>query len=366
MQLLGGLTPGAFCKTIWHQKPLLIRNAISNIRPLLSAKQLFALARREHVESRLVTVRGGKWQLDQGPFKTLPARSIAGWTLLVQGVNVHSDAVTELMKRFSFIDRARLDDVMISYATDGGGVGAHFDSYDVFLLQVSGKRRWRISEQKDLSLRKGLPLKILKNFKPTQEWVLEPGDMLYLPPHVAHEGVAMGADCMTYSIGFRSPSNEELISALLDDMQASMDLPGQFSNSQAMASSPRKSATLPLDFEAQLDALAAKAFPDREALHDFLGRHLTEAKPRTPFRRQNSRSRANDGGIKLANASRALVAKETFFLNGESWAMSGKDAKMLTTLAEKGALTQAQVKTASAALNELLAAWETQGWVLRN
>jgi 50S ribosomal protein L16 3-hydroxylase len=345
MQLLGGFTPGAFCKTIWHQKPLLIRKAISNIRPLLSAKQLFRLARREHVESRLVTVREGTWQLDQGPFKTLPARSIAGWTLLVQGVNVHSDAVTELMKRFSFIDRARLDDVMISYATDGGGVGAHFDSYDVFLLQVSGKRRWRISEQKDLSLRKGLPLKILKNFKPTQEWVLEPGDMLYLPPHVAHEGVAMGADCMTYSIGFRSPSNEELMSALLDDMQANMDLPEQFSNRQAQPSSPRKSATLP---------------------HDFVGRHLTELKPRTQFARKNSRSRANAGGIKLANASRALVAKGTFFLNGESWAMSGKDAKTLTLLAVTGTLTPTHLKAASTALRELLAVWETRGWVLQS
>ena len=136
------------------------------------------------------------------------------WTLLVQGVNLHDDRAHALMNRFRFIPDARLDDLMISYATDGGGVGAHFDSYDVFLLQVHGKRRWRIGAQRDLSLKPGLPLKVLQHFDAEEEWVLEPGDMLYLPPHIAHDGVAEG-ECMTASIGFRAPSTQELTGQFL-------------------------------------------------------------------------------------------------------------------------------------------------------
>ena len=136
------------------------------------------------------------------------------WTLLVQGVDLYDDRARALLDRFRFVPDARLDDLMISYATDGGGVGPHFDSYDVFLLQVKGKRRWRISAQKDLTLQAGLPLKVLQNFEPEEEWLLEPGDMLYLPPHIAHDGVAEG-ECMTCSIGFRAPSAGELTAQFL-------------------------------------------------------------------------------------------------------------------------------------------------------
>ena len=144
-----------------------------------------------------------------GPFGgSLPAVTRKAWTLLVQA-DLHVDAARALLDRFRFIPDARLDDLMISYATDGGGVGPHFDSYDVFLLQVEGRRRWRVGAQKDLSLQPDVPLKILENFEPSDEWVLEPGDMLYLPPHIAHDGVAEG-ECMTCSIGFRAPSAGEL------------------------------------------------------------------------------------------------------------------------------------------------------------
>lgn len=191
-------------RTHWQKKPLLIRQALSpdEMRALhfpLSPERVLALAARHDVESRLIAQSRGRWSFNHGPFdeRPLPSRKTRNWSVLVQGANLVEPAVEALMQRFRFIPDARLDDVMISFATDGGGVGPHFDSYDVFLLQAHGKRRWRISAQEDLTLIPDLPLKILANFRPEEEFVLEPGDMLYLPPHYAHDGVAEG-DCMTY------------------------------------------------------------------------------------------------------------------------------------------------------------------------
>ena len=152
-----------------------------------------------------------------GPHAELPSTTKKQWTLLVQGVNLHHDGADALLRQFNFLPDARLDDVMISYASDGGGVGPHLDSYDVFLLQAEGTRRWRIGAQKDLTLQKGVPLKILQRFTPDQEFDLQPGDMLYLPPNYAHEGIAVG-ECMTYSIGFRAPSFQELGESFLQFM----------------------------------------------------------------------------------------------------------------------------------------------------
>ena len=215
-RLLGNLTPSQFMRRYWQKKPLLIRQAIPNVEAPLSRDELFELADQDEVEARLITHFRNKWQLEHGPFAPdeLPSVKQRAWTLLVQGVDLHDDRARALLDRFRFVPDARLDDLMISYATDGGGVGPHFDSYDVFLLQVHGKRRWRISAQRDLSLRPGVPLKVLQHFEPEEEWVLEPGDMLYLPPHIAHDGVAEG-ECMTCSIGFRAPSASELTAQFL-------------------------------------------------------------------------------------------------------------------------------------------------------
>ena len=215
LDLLGGLSPAGFMRRHWQRQPLLIRQAIPGIRPALTIPAVRKLARRDDVESRLIWREDGQWQMEPGPFARLPKASEREWTLLVQGLEQHDDWAAALMQRFRFIPDARLDDIMVSVATDGGGVGPHFDSYDVFLLQAVGTRRWRISQQDDLTLAPGLPLKILRNFQPEQEYVLEPGDMLYLPPHVAHDGVAQG-DCMTISIGFRSPDRATLARGMLE------------------------------------------------------------------------------------------------------------------------------------------------------
>ena len=180
LPLLGGLTPAQFMTRHWQKKPLLVRQAIPGFRPLLAPGELFALAAREEVESRLVARDGKAWRLQRGPFarRALPSVRKPDWTLLVQGVDLHDRAAHELLHAFDFLPAARLDDLMISYATDGGGVGPHFDSYDVFLLQAQGRRRWRYGRQRDLALREGAPLKILERFEPEEEYVLEPGDML--------------------------------------------------------------------------------------------------------------------------------------------------------------------------------------------
>lgn len=180
LTLLGGLTPAQFLRDYWHKKPLLIRQAIPGLRPLLSRDALFDLVARDDVESRLITHFNRHWEMQHGPLTQLPSVTKKKWTMLAQGVNLHIDAADALLRQFNFIPDARMDDLMISYASDSGGVGPHYDSYDVFLLQVHGKRHWRIGAQKDLTLVEGMPLKILKHFKPQQEFVLEPGDMLYL------------------------------------------------------------------------------------------------------------------------------------------------------------------------------------------
>src|SRR6476661_7040471 len=182
--LLGGMTPARFMKRHWQKKPLLVRQAIPAFQPLLAPAELFALAAREEVESRLVIHEGTSWRLQRGPFarRAIPSTRRPDWTLLVQGVDLHLPAAHALLHGFSFVPAARLDDLMISYASDGGGVGPHFDSYDVFLLQVHGRRRWRIGRTTDTSLQPDVPLKILARFEPELEWLLEPGDMLYLPP----------------------------------------------------------------------------------------------------------------------------------------------------------------------------------------
>ena len=229
--LLGGMTATQFLRRHWQKKPLLVRQAIPGFAGLLSMDALCSLALRDDVESRLVLRQRGRWSLAHGPFRrsdlrALPAR---GWTLLVQGVNLHIAAGDALLRRFDFLPYARLDDLMVSFAAPGGGVGPHFDSYDVFLLQGAGRRRWRVGRQRVLTLEPGVPLKILARFLPERSWVLEPGDMLYLPPQVAHDGTAVDA-CTTCSIGFRAPSAQELAVAFLDWLRDRVALDGRYAD----------------------------------------------------------------------------------------------------------------------------------------
>ena len=220
LQLLGGITAREFMRDYWQKKPLLIRQAIPDFESPIDADELAGLALEEEVETRLVIEHGEHpWELRRGPcaedeFGKLPERE---WTLLVQAVDQFVPEVGELLENFRFLPSWRIDDVMISYAAPGGSVGPHFDNYDVFLLQGHGKRHWQIGQMCDSEspLLEHADLRILADFQATEEWTLEPGDMLYLPPRLAHCGVAVD-DCLTYSVGFRAPSAAEVLTHFTD------------------------------------------------------------------------------------------------------------------------------------------------------
>ena len=213
----GALTTDDFLATCWQKKPLLTRQAFPDFEPELDADDIAGLACDELAESRLVTGSYPEhdWKLRHGPFtdsdfSRLPA---ANWTLLVQDVEKHYPPLQDLVNRFSFLPRWRIDDLMVSVAGPGGSVGPHVDQYDVFLLQAAGTRRWQIAETFDPELLPDCELNVLRTFGPEQEWVLQPGDMLYLPPGIAHHGVALNPG-MTWSLGMRAPSGADILMAL--------------------------------------------------------------------------------------------------------------------------------------------------------
>jgi 50S ribosomal protein L16 3-hydroxylase len=367
LALLGGISPEAFMKRHWHKQPLLVRQAIPGFKALLTRAELLALAGQEDVESRLVTLqrRAGRehWSLQRGPFarRALPAFRTPEWTLLVQGVDLHSDAVHELMNRFRFVPDARLDDLMISYASEGGGVGPHFDNYDVFLLQAHGKRRWRIGRQADLSLKPDMPVKILANFRPEQEFVLEPGDMLYLPPHYAHDGVAEGGECMTYSIGFRSPKAGELAQELLQRLaEDAVEGVGEDYYRDARQPAVDAPAAMPAALERFARQAVQQALRDPLAMQRALGEAMSEPKPHVWFESgPRARGRA---AVVLDRRTRMLYDEHHVYINGESYRAAGKDALLMQRLANERRLSAAELARASAAARALLSDWCEDGW----
>lgn len=367
LTLLGELTPAQFLREYWHKKPCVIRQAIPNFKPLLSTEALFKLAAEDDVESRLITHFRQNWQMQNGPLAQLPDVSQKDWTLLVQGVNLHNDAADALLRSFNFIPDARLDDLMISYATEGGGVGPHFDSYDVFLLQAHGQRRWRISAQQDLSLVEGMPLKILSNFKAEQEFVLEPGDMLYLPPQYAHDGVAVG-ECMTYSIGFRAPAFQELGEAFLQFMADTIDLPGRYADPDLEVS--KHPAEISRTMLAQVADELNKVKFTEDDIAIFLGEYLSEPKARTYFTppaRPLTAARFEDGiakrGVSLSRKTQMLYRGKHVFINGESFAAGRADKTTLCLLADQRHLDGASAATSSQDVKEALYTWYQDGWL---
>lgn len=303
------------------------------------------------------------WTLRHGPFprRSLPALGRPGWTLLVQGADLHDGAVHSLLNQFRFVPDARLDDVMISYATAGGGVGPHFDSYDVFLLQAQGRRRWRVGRQRDLSLQPGMPLKILRSFVPQQEFDLDPGDMLYLPPRWAHDGVALD-ECMTCSIGFRAPGAGDLAAELLQRLaqDAADELPAQpyRDAGQPATSMP---AAIPAALAGFAHAALARAMADPMRLARNLGEHLTEPKPLVWF--EEAARATLDGAVQLDRRTRMMYDDHHVFINGESLRASGRDARLMRQLADTRGLDARACAGASAAARELLQSWLVAGWL---
>ncbi len=361
LTLLGGLSAAQFMRRHWQKKPLLVRGAIPGMQAPLSRRELFELAARESVESRLVQQGAKGWKLGRGPFARLPALKQAAWTLLVQGVDLHDERAHRLLRPFGFIPAARLDDLMISYATDGGGVGPHFDSYDVFLVQAHGKRRWRYGRQKDLRLRDDVPLKILADFRPEFDEVLEPGDMLYLPPQYAHDGIALG-ECMTCSVGFRVPRRGELARELLLRLaDEAADVAGDALYSDASQPAAASSAAIPETLMTFAKRSVELALRDPHALARSLGEVLTEPKPDVWFEAGVRPRRLH--AVRLDRRSRMLHDARHIFINGESWRAAGRDATLMRRLADDRMLDGRSVAGASPQARELLASWCEAGWL---
>jgi 50S ribosomal protein L16 3-hydroxylase len=399
LTLLGGLSPQTFMKRHWQKKPLLIRQAVPQFNTPgfklpVDAKALFALAASDDVESRLVmggdaasqtatksspkkrnkpqNVAANAWQLKSGPFarRALPLLTKPNWSLLVQGVDLHVNTIRDLMDQFRFVPDARLDDVMISYASAGGGVGPHFDSYDVFLLQAHGRRQWQISQQKDLTLQPDMPLKILANFEPEHSFVLEPGDMLYLPPRYAHDGVALD-ECMTYSIGFRAPNRGELARELLqrlgDDAQDEVGAALYRDAKQPAVMSP---AEIPAELAAFALGAVQAALKDPVVLQRAFGEFLTELKPDVWF--DLSIETGVPGGsdaleyaesLALDRRTKMMFDERHVFINGESFLAQGRDAVLMRRLANERRLASAELRRASADARGLLQDWIEAGWI---
>ncbi len=364
LALLGGLSPSQFMKRHWQKKPLLVRNAIPGFVPCVGRSELVALAGQEGVESRLIVDSPKGWQMKHGPLskRSLPPFSQKKWTFLVQGVDLHHDGVHALMQQFRFVPDARLDDVMISYATEGGGVGPHFDSYDVFLLQAHGQRRWRIGRNQDLSLQPGVPLKILQNFEAEEEFVLNPGDMLYLPPKYAHDGVAVG-ECMTWSIGFRAPQEGELARELLLGL-ADEAFEGV---GDALYRDPKQTAvTTPAAVPPSLAGFARqvleKALKNPTLLDSLLGEYLTEPKSNVWFEISDLEPDLS-AGVQLDRRTKMMYDERHVFINGESFRVAGKDARFLRQLADNRCLSAASCAKLSDSAREALLDWMVADWL---
>ena len=368
LAMLNGLSAHQFLSEYWQKKPLLIRNAFPGYKDFVSFDSLQALAQRDDVLSRLVTERDGDWSVKQGPLRSSDFRGLkrAHWSLLVQGIDQLLPAGKALISQFNFIPHARLDDLMISFAPKAGGVGPHFDSYDVFLLQGQGHKRWQVSQQQDHSLIPDAPLRILQRFEMEQEWILGPGDMLYLPPGSAHYGIALN-DSLTYSIGFRAASNQELLIQFLIHLQDRVTAEGMYEDADlALQTHPAEiSATMINKVASAINRLTWS----KDDIAQFLGSYLTEPKPHIffdpparPLSLAKFHQAVEKKGLHLSLKTQLLFAGERLFINGEEVSAKGAALKLLSRLADERVLSGPMALPPAA--GEMLYDWYQAGYVL--
>ena len=332
---LGGLTTREFLRRYWQKRALFVRGALPGFHGVVDARTLTALARRDDVESRIVERRGRRRKTLHGPFPRVSLRGKS--TILVNGVNHHVAAADELLQRFAFVPQARLDDVMVSYATPGGGVGPHVDRYDVFLLQGSGRRRWRVENK---------------------SYLANPGDLLYLPPGVRHDGVALDA-CFTYSIGFRAPRGAELGAAFLDWLHERGLPEAQFRDPG------RAPARRPGELPGELVSFAQKVLRrirwSRSEVERFMGEYLSEPKAHVVFHARDGKGVLARSRVRLDPKTRLLYRGRRFFINGESLELDGPAAAALRALADRRVAPGWQL--ARAPLAGLISQWQRLGYL---
>ncbi len=379
--ILGGRAPARFLRDHWQKRPLLIRQALPGFAGIVDREQFLALAERDDATSRLVIEhprrRGrGHWERHDGPFGGLDASMLPAthWTLLVHGLESLVPGGWELLRHFDFIPTARIDDLMVSYAADAGSVGPHDDRYDVFLLQGPGRRRWQVSTRGDRSVDPDAAIKVLARFEPEEEWLLEPGDMLYLPPGVAHHGVADGP-CFTYSIGFLAPSHVELVQSFLMYLAPAL---GPSVDPDALYQDPGLApARDPLELSDAMVAQVAAVLTrnirwDRALAAEFLGCFLTRPKPHAQFAAPARplahdafarRLRARRGRLALALPTRGLVRGQRIFLNGEVHDAKPTTLRLFKQLVGERILPLPLPAAPDHASLELLHAWYVAGYL---
>ena len=366
-RLPGGMLASEFLRRHWQRKPLLVRGAMPGIRAWPGKGKLFTLARRIDVESRLVSQRAGRWSVAHGPLsgRLLARRPPRDWTLLVHGVNHHCAELERMLRRFSFLPQARLDDVMVSFAAPGGSVGAHYDRYDVFLVQGPGRRVWRLERTRRFADVPDAPLRLIADFAPQEEYLLEPGDLLYLPPGWGHEGVALEPS-FTYSVGFRAPRAAELAVAMLDYVQER-----GFPDAEYRDPSLRI-AHRPAQLSPQLLRFAERAIRSvrwsREDVHACLARFLTTPKQHVVFdppARTRSRARfladLRSRAVRLDPRTQLLYQARRFFINGDEILAPASQARALAHLAD--CRSAAGGVLARCGAGDLLYGWYEHGYL---
>ncbi len=366
MLSIGPISITNFLQHYWQKRPLLVRQAFSasSMFAPLTNDEILTLATYDEAESRLITKSGKIWTLAHGPFSRKQINTLKKsvhpsgdkWTVLIQDTQHFSHEAHQLLARFSFLPYSRIDDLMVSYANKGGGVGPHVDSYDVFLLQGRGQRRWQVSSQPDPTLVANAPLKILKRFKAEQDWLLEEGDMLYLPPGFAHHGVAETDGCVTWSIGFRAPSYQELLDAYLDHLRDSLTIDGRYTDAD------RKQVAAPAYIELSLKQPLAKHLQlslhpctMARAIGAFIGCYLTQPKSHVEFDAPGRSlspaafcKRALQHGVRLNLRSRLLFDEVGFYLNGRpmrfSPSLAAREQSQMQRLANTRHLSDSGLK----------------------
>lgn len=370
--LLGNLSPEQFLAEYWQKKPLLIRQAWTQFPELIDFARLAEFAQRDDVESRLIELNHGRWKLEHGPFSPSRLQRLpeSDWTILVQNVNHLVPHIADFLYQFNFLPYTRLDDVMISYAPPGGTVGPHYDSYDVFLLQVGGQKRWQISSDDASGFIEDAPIRVLKDFNPEQEWILEHGDMLYLPPKYAHYGVALEPG-MTYSVGFRAPKTQEVATKFLEFLQDEICLEGMYSDPDAKATAtPAKIDDV---FVAQISQMLQQVKWDEALVKQFIGRYFSEPKPHVFFDRTSAplefdefADAVAERGLMLDLKSQMLYSDAQIYINGEAIEneeleqLSGDDLAHLQRLADERALAAGEY---SDELLDLLYSYHEYGYL---
>lgn len=366
----------AFLRDYWQKQPLLIKNPWDSWENPLEPDELAGLACEAEVESRLIEQTDASWAVEHGP---LPEARFAAlgpsrWTLLVQAVDHYVPEVAALIEPFRFVPNWRIDDVMVSCAADQGGVGPHFDQYDVFLIQGSGRRRWRIGGRCDETspLLPHDDLRLLAEFEASDEWILEPGDILYVPPGIAHDGVAIGDNCMTYSVGFRAPSRSELIGDWCDDLLSEMGTDDRYGDPDLpLQANPGEISEAALE---RLHAMVAETLYDRDRFARWLGRYVSTPKypdmdwrPEAPIAPGELRARCAAGAVLCRNpASRFSFIRDghdavSLFVDGETFACRAENAAFAQQLCTQTRFTLDADQLESTALLALATALFNRG-----